>query len=691
MNFDELVLIGDDSGAALARAVREARSRGGGAADAYTGADYAELPTGLQALATAEVARQVTEWAARWADALEWADGERDSFGRGWEGLARDWAWTVACLAAARWSPLDEEGGDMLHDLGLPDAVAGARGCRGKWTEGLIVKAAGYLAAPWPAEFAVPDPPGHPDDPPPPPGRAIVDVSNPANALIWLQGVIGTGPLSGMFRREREVVFTARIGERGYREAREGEYLGPAQVHPIKPLELAARLDSAYRVVKRTRTRITPSLFPTEVASRALSKPDMLPNLRWLRGVTHTPVIRPDGSLLDRPGYDDLTGVLYLPVPGLSVPPVPDQPTARQVDRASELIMEMLVDFPFITPVDKANYIGGALFTPLLRSMFPPPYKLMGIGAPQPGSGKSLLAACSRTLHGGVFKSEFPSPEEEVRKFITTVLSQTTAPVVQFDNVSGVLRSSSLEGLLTSPEWADRRLGETGMIVMPNDRVWVLTGNNLRIAGDLGRRVLWSRINVGAPHPELRTGFHIEELEPWVLEHRGELLAALLTLVRSWVTDGGPVGRKVESSGYGVWLTGLRGIVDHAGFGPSVGAVAETGTAEVEVDGDSTELGVLLVAIYRVFGWEKWTAGDVLARVDMFDEGEVPGEGKISQDELPEVVAEKVGRSGAESAARRVFGKWLDVREGRWADQLSTKKIGLTRAGIMQWRLVGPK
>lgn len=699
-DLDEVVLIGESSGSVL-RARIDAERTVGSLTNNYSGADYDDLPSGLQALARAEIEHQTAEWIEVWAEMIDLPEGAgHPTRGGGWEKMARDWAWTVACRVAARWSPLDDADGEMLHELVLPPAVAQDRVCAGKYTEALVTKAEGYLDAPWPAEWAL----GGGDDSggggAGPPGggagsgagRGLVDVTNPADALVWLQQAIGTGPLSGMFRRDSEVVFTARIGEEGYREAPPGEDWGPATVKPIKAIELATRVDIRYRVIKRARvgsTRMTATLFPADVATRALSIPNELPNLRWLRGVTHTPVIRSDGTILDRPGYDEVTGVLYLPVPGLSVPGVPDRPTARQVSRAALLIMEMICDFPFITPVDKANYIGGALLTPLLRPMFPPPYKLMGIGAPQPGSGKSLLASVSRALHGGVFKSEFPSPEEEVRKFITTVLSQTTAPVVQFDNVTGVLRSSSLEGLLTSAEWSDRRLGETGMVVMPNDRLWVLTGNNLRIAGDLGRRVLWSLINVGAPNPELRSGFLHAHLESWVIEHRGELLAALLTIVRAWVLDGGPVGAEVESSGYGDWLTGVRGIVASAGFDDSVGLVADTGAAHAvdAVDGDSVELGVLLAAIHRVFGTSMWTVGDVLEKVDKFENGENPE--VITLDELPEMVADKFERSASDAGARRTFGKWMDFRQGRWAGQLSVKRIGVSRTGNVQWRLKG--
>jgi hypothetical protein len=221
-------------------------------------------------------------------------------------------------------------------------------------------------------------------------------------------------------------------------------------------------------------------------------------------------------------------------------------------------------------------------------------------------------------------------------------------------------------------------------VTIPNDRLWMLTANNLRVAGDLERRMIEARINVGAPHPELRTGFAIPHLEAWVIEHRGELLGALLTIVRAWIVAGRPMGPQVESSGFGKWLTGVRGILDHAGF---EGAFGEKVGELTDADRGVLELGALLGAIHRVFGEERWTVGEVLAKVDRFEDGEIPVSGTIGMGELPEIVAEKFERSGSESAARRALGQWLDFREGRWTDRFSAKKTGRNSENTNIWKL----
>jgi hypothetical protein len=91
--------------------------------------------------------------------------------------------------------------------------------------------------------------------------------------------------------------------------------------------------------------------------------------------VTHTPMLRRDGTILHTPGYDAATGCLYLPEPGLNLSWIPDQPTAAQVDAARELILTPIAEFPSVSDDDRATFIGLE-FTPLLRRLLKPPYQL---------------------------------------------------------------------------------------------------------------------------------------------------------------------------------------------------------------------------------------------------------------------------------------------------------------------------
>ncbi|WP_372734886.1 hypothetical protein [Nocardioides sp.] len=511
--------------------------------------------------------------------------------------------------------------------------------------------------------------------------RPPVSVGDDTFALRWLKAELGRGGLSGVLRRGEALVYTPVLGEDGYVSPKDHrDNAGPAQVRRISELQIAARIDHEYQVMSGG-TQPKPILFPQTIANRAVANVDLLPNVRDLDGVTHTPVVRPDWTILTEPGYDEGSRLLYLPDPSLSVPEVSASPSRDEVKRAGNLLLYMVSGFPFVTNHDRANYLG-ALLTPLLRAVAPPPYKLFVITAPQKGSGKSLLGKTLRKLHGGVFKSEFPSEDAEVRKFITATLDVTTAPVVQFDNVTGVLKSSTLDGLLTSAEWSDRPLGRTDMVTLPNDRFWVVTGNNIHIGGDLERRTLWCSIDADMEHPEQRKAseFAIPDLDGWVDEHRGDLLWALLTLIRSWVVAGRPLGEAPESTEFGRWIAVLRGILANAEFGrdsadkPLVGVVGHEDSAPKQVDPDAEEWTAFLAAARRTFGSEPWTARELLDRVGWCPDCDNEGEDHccgFPDDALPGDIHDRFLRSPSVGVA--TLGKWLSFRDKRWAGGLSVQ------------------
>lgn len=380
--------------------------------------------------------------------------------------------------------------------------------------------------------------------------------------------------------------------------------------------------------------------------------------------------------MLDQPGYDVASGVLYLPESGLTVPPVPETPTVGQRDAASALLLSLLEDFPFVSHHDRANYLGCFLL-PLIRLLVPPPYQMLIIGAPQRGSGKSLLAQLLRTVHGGVFRSEIPSTEDERRKVITSILDGTSAPVVQFDNVSGELKSSVMDGLLTNKEWSDRRLGVHENIIATNDRLWVVTGNNIHIGGDMDRRVLWSTINANLEHPELRPPqqFRYSDLSGWVTAHRGEIIHAMLVLVRSWVVAGRPVDRAPTSDDFGLMQQVLRGVLAHAGIEGNVG---DQQSKPDRPDHEALEWSTFLHAAQRVMGGEKWTVRQLLEGSEFDDDAILPHE-------LPGDLADQL-RTAPHTVAKSL-GKLLSGRQGQWCGGLKAISAGGGRGKAVKWAI----
>lgn len=517
----------------------------------------------------------------------------------------------------------------------------------------------------------------------PPTTRPELDVTNPAVAAVWLRDHLGRGQLAGMFHRADDLVYTPREGEDGYVPLNDNERDndGPAQIRVVTANNLAAQISYRYGTYRSSTTKSgneirQPALFPFSAATTAVSALDMMRRLRQLHGVTHTPIVRADGTILNRPGYDPETRLLYLPG-DLVVPDVPQDPTAGQVRAAVALLDRMVEGFPFVTSHDRANFYG-LLITPVLRELVGPPYKLGVFTAPMRRSGKTLLASLLRILHGGVFRAEVPADEAEWSKTLSTILNVTTGPVVCFDNVTGTLKSGTLDGLLTSSTFDARQLGRTDqMIRRRNDRIWTITSNNARLGGDLLPRALWISIDPRAPHPERRTEFNISDLPRWVHEHRGNLLAALLTLVRAWVAGGQPTEQVGDI--YGRWVGTVRGILTAAGVPGAFDAPESSGQ---EATDDEDELGTFLDAVYRVFGDELWTAKDLLERVDVLHAASIP------LDVLPSELSERASRASDPRVVARSLGMWLGYRTGRWVGDKAVCKRKANRVGTIQWQIV---
>lgn len=531
-------------------------------------------------------------------------------------------------------------------------------------------------------------------------GRVIahdneVDVTNHALAADWLRQELGTGLLSGVFHRKGELVYTPRIGEEGYIAPRDARGEAAASISVMNEHDLQARIQHRYQVQKMTvdaaATKAAkkadpdagevwapkPAIFPLESAKVVARAADDAPRLRELHGVVHTPTFRPDGSLITAPGYDDATGLLFLPTGG-QPGPVPEAPSADDVQLASKWISYMLQDFRFVTEHDRATYIG-LMVTPLLRSLVPPPYKLGVIEAHQPGSGKSFLARALTSIHGGTLHAEIPPNEEELQKVIGSFLDTLTGAVVVFDNVTGLVRSPTLAGLLTSPTFQGRRLGSSTVIEADNDRLWVITANNAALSGDLGRRNARVRIDPGVPNPELRTQFVISDFEGWVRGHRGELLWALLVLVRAWVVRGMPLFEEPAGDSYGRWITVVRSILQTAGI---PGTFDDTSTRAEAVDPEADDFRQFLEVVHEVMGDRSWTAKSLLSLVRhpaMPDD--VPGK-PIPFDALPADLLR--GKHTVEpSTLAGTLSRWLTNRKGRFYGDLCVKQVGSrTKLGV---------
>lgn len=345
----------------------------------------------------------------------------------------------------------------------------------------------------------------------------------------------------------------------------------------------------------------TPVPPPERLAKTLLSSPQL--DLPPLVGIAELPVLRPDRTILTEPGYDPATRLLYRPAPGVKRVVIPERVTPMQLRSAMKLIGELLVDFPFADETASRATALAAFFSVVLRPAIEGPVPLFAIDAPEKGTGKSLLAGIISILATGREGSKQTAPHEnaaeEWRKRITAILSRG-APVAILDNIEDALRSESLAAVLTSDRWEDRLLGKTLQIELPARVIWLATGNNLRLGGDLARRAVWIRLDARRARPWQRMGFRHANITGWARKHHPELVTALLTVVRAWVEQGcpGPEEGTPPLGSYDSWREIVGGVLLVAGVPGFLGNLAQF---YEEVDSEATQWTAFLSEWHRRF------------------------------------------------------------------------------------------
>jgi len=156
-----------------------------------------------------------------------------------------------------------------------------------------------------------------------------------------------------------------------------------------------------------------------------------------------------------------------------------------------------------------------------------------------------------------------PRDDEGWRKEITSLLMRGSSLVV-IDNVVGRLYAPSLAAAITARTWEDRLLGRSAMVSVPQRAVWVATGNNIQLGGDLPRRCYWIRLDAHRARPWQRhpATFRHPQLSPWVRAERGRILAAILTLARAWVVADRPSpAHPPRLGGFEEWANVVGGLL----------------------------------------------------------------------------------------------------------------------------------
>lgn len=386
---------------------------------------------------------------------------------------------------------------------------------------------------------------------------------------------------------------------------------------------------------------------PLNIVRDYMSLPDRS-NLPGLLNIIEIPVLRSDGTIVTQPGYDKASRLYYEPAVGLNIPTVSDNPSQKELETAVALIQEPLIDFPFDSEASKTNALA-VLITPVCRPMITGLVPLCLLDKPQPGTGAGLLSDVIASIATGRQAAMMAPPrtDEECEKRLGSILLQGQT-IITIDNVEGYLYFASLAMLLTAQYFTTRILGLSKMVRLPNRGTYIVTGNNVKLGGDMARRCYLSRMDAREARPWMRDpkSFKYQRLIKWVKENRGDLLAAILTMVRAWIVAEKPIPEGLPPlGGYEDWTDTIGSILAHAGFSGFLGNLE---FMYQQADIETPQWEGFLAAWQEKFGEEAVTTDQVVTSINEHD---------ILADALPDLVnrdPRKINRSLGFALRRRI-------------------------------------
>ncbi|MEO2034378.1 MAG: hypothetical protein ABGZ35_20070 [Planctomycetaceae bacterium] len=297
-----------------------------------------------------------------------------------------------------------------------------------------------------------------------------------------------------------------------------------------------------------------------------------------LGGIVASPVLRPDGSVLQTSGYD-VASQLFADLQE-TYPAVPHDPTAAEVADSVNMLLDLVCDFPFVNDAHRAAWLA-AILTPLAKHTHTGvtgPITLFD--APTAGSGKTILAELGGIICiGGEPPSMiWKSGETERSKAMLSKLMQRPQ-IILLDNVECELGGPTINKCVTDHIYEDRLLQKSEMAQVPVlAQIWV-TGNNVQVVADTRRRVCHCRIEPSCERPETREGFKHQDVKGYARRNRKKLLCAALTMLRGYFSAGKPKQDLIPWGSFGGWSSVVRSSLVWAGL-PDVGECMMSGNTQ---------------------------------------------------------------------------------------------------------------
>jgi len=401
--------------------------------------------------------------------------------------------------------------------------------------------------------------------------------------------------------------------------------------------------------------------------------------LRKLVAITTCPVLRRDGTVLNKPGFDPLTNILFDPR-GIDYPPIPAEPTRDDALAALAELQLLFYEFPFVDDPSRSVALSAMLTSISRLALKTAP--MHAFDAPAAGTGKSKIIDCCAVLATGHECAVISqgTDETEMGKRLGAALIAGDR-MISIDNCEHPLGGQLVCQVLTQLLVKVRVLGLSKMVTVPNAANYFATGNNLTFIGDMTRRGLQGRLDAGVERPELRE-FTTEDPVETVKRERPKYVAACLTILRAYIVAGAPQQTR-PLGGFEDWSRLVCDALVWLGEADPVDTM-ERARAE---DPQREALAAILARWGALLGSARVSVKDVIDRATDFERSQSSSDlnrKSFLHPEFREALLTVAGNSGKINGRR--LGKWLSANKGKIVNGLRIVGDG-TLEGIARYRL----
>lgn len=439
--------------------------------------------------------------------------------------------------------------------------------------------------------------------------------------------------------------------------------------------------------------RYVPIMPTDEIVSSVHKRKGDWPGIRTIVGVVETPILRPDGVVIQDAGYDKITHYVY--VPSTKFPDIIDDHATREnAQWAFQYLSEIFADFPYVNDAHRSVPIA-AILTLVARPAILGSIPAILFDASTRGSGKTLQTdAVATVVTGrGAPRMNYTTDEIELEKILAGYALKGS-PFICLDNVPAMrpFGGGPIDRVITARDEVELRvLGATKVLTMPWRALVMATGNNMSLYGDTSRRVLVARLEPTEESPEHRTKFKHDDLLGWIRSQRPRMVSAALLILRAYWCAGRPDMGCARWGSFEEWSRIIPNAIRFAGGSDPMGARPEL---EEEVDNELRSIRCIINRLREIQGDDWFRISSV---IELLYKCERPRdkEGNLEADGLEDLrdsIEMLVGRRGMKFEGRSTapdpveLGKRLGAFKGRIIGglRLVTRSGG---GGVMRWRI----